>query len=337
MSNKVTIIGAGSFGTAIANIFSDKNYEVLLYTINDKQASEINELRTNEYYFEDFKFTGKVGATTSLEEALKFSKYVVIALPSSAIREIAVMINSVLREPKIFINVSKGLEPETHKMLSEIIEEEIDESNRVGVVVLSGPSHAEEIIKRHFTALVAVSLKKELGVEVQRLFSNNYIRVYTSEDLIGVQIASTVKNVLALASGIVYGMGYGDNTRAALITRGLSEMARYGVAQGAVKDTFFGLTGIGDLVVTATSYHSRNFQTGLKIGEGMSAKQALIESKTVVEGVRAADAVYRDAKENGIDMPITEGVYRIFFEEANPDQVMKEIVQRELKAEKVGI
>jgi glycerol-3-phosphate dehydrogenase (NAD(P)+) len=336
MTNKITIIGAGSFGSAIAQIFTDKNYNVMIYTISKEQEIEINKLNTNKYYFEELVFDNKVKATTSLKEALSFSNYIIIAVPSEEVRKVCHSINKELEGSKIFISVAKGLEIATNKMMSEIIEDEISNSKRKGTVIISGPSHAEEIVKRHFTALIAVSNNDKLSEEIQHLFSNEYIRVYTSNDLIGVQIAAAIKNILAIASGIIYGMGYGDNTRAALITRGLNEMVRYGISKGARMDTFFGLAGIGDLIVTATSYHSRNFQVGLKIGQGMSPKQALSESKTVVEGVRTTEAVYKDAKQEGIDMPITEGVYKIFFEDYNPEKVMDEIIVRKLKPEIIG-
>ncbi|MDD3821693.1 MAG: NAD(P)H-dependent glycerol-3-phosphate dehydrogenase [Bacilli bacterium] len=336
MNNRVTIIGAGSFGTAIAQIFADKKYVVKIYTKSREQAQEINEMKTNRYYFDDLIFTDQVEATTDLTTAINFSKYIILAVPSDAIRAVCCDINKVLKLPKIFINVAKGLEPGTNKLLSEIIDEEIEEKGRTGVVVLSGPSHAEEIVKRYFTALVAVSKNEALAKEVQYLFSNEYIRVYTSNDLVGVQVAATVKNILAIASGIIYGMGYGDNTRAALITRGLAEMVRYGRYKGVMLDTFFGLAGIGDLIVTATSYHSRNFQVGLKIGKGMSAQEALASSKTVVEGVRATEAVYQDIRQNNIDMPITVGVYQILFDNKDAKEVMDNIIKRQLKAEIIG-
>ncbi len=337
MTNKVTIIGAGSFASAIAQIFSDKNYDVLMYTTFHDQEIEINENKTNKYYYDDLLFSERVNATTSLKKALEFSKYIVLAVPSCVIREISKEINKVVDRPKVYISVAKGLEPITNKMLSEIIDEEVEPSNKKGVVVLSGPSHAEEILQRNFTALVAVSTNEQLSKEVQKLFSNDYIRVYTTIDLIGVQVGASVKNILAVASGIINGMGYGDNTRAALITRGLAEMVRYGVSKGAKRETFFGLTGIGDLIVTATSLHSRNFQVGKKVGGGMNVEQAILESKTVVEGIRAVEVVHRDAVTNNVDMPITEGVYKIFFEGYNPKQVMDEIMKRELKPEELGI
>ncbi|MDD2489696.1 MAG: NAD(P)-dependent glycerol-3-phosphate dehydrogenase [Bacilli bacterium] len=335
MNNKVTIIGAGSFGSAIAQVFSDKNMEVMIYTTKQKQELEINENHTNKYYFSHLVFTNRVHATVSLNEALLFSDLIIIAVPSEAIREVAKLINQETITPKLFVSVTKGLEPHTNKMVSEILEEEIIAGNRKGIVILSGPSHAEEIVKRFFTTFVAVSKDLKLSEEIQQLFSNDYIRVYTSTDLIGVQLGAAVKNILAIASGIVAGMGYGDNTKAALITRGLAEMVRYGVSKGADINTFFGLTGIGDLIVTATSFHSRNYQIGYKVGQGMEPKQALLEMKTVVEGIRTTEAVYHDAKRNYIEMPITESVYKVFFDGYDPLQIMDEIKNRKLKAEQI--
>lgn len=333
MNDRITIIGAGSFGSALAFVLMDKNKEVMFYTKNKEQAFEINEYHTNKYYFPELKLNSNVKATTVIAEALLFSDIVVIAVPSVSLREVAQVINQAIKTPKLIISVTKGLEPHTNKMVSEILEAEICSSKRKGLVILSGPSHAEEIVKRLFTTLVAASSDLRLSKEAQILFSNDYMRVYTSTDLIGVQLGGAIKNILAIACGIIAGMGLGDNTKAALITRGLAEMVRYGLSKGAVPDTFFGLTGIGDLVVTATSFYSRNYQFGYKIGCGSEPKQALMEMETVVEGVRTTEAVYFDALNNNVEMPITESVYKILFSGYSPEQILGAITKRKLKAE----
>lgn len=334
MNQKITIVGAGSFGSAIGQIMTDNGYEVLYYTNSKEQMKEINEGGTNQYYFEDLRFANTVRATTSMAEAMAFSNYVVMALPSDIFRVVLHQLNLEIKEPKIFISVSKGMENQTNKLLSTIIEEEIDQLE--GVVVLSGPSHAEELVERHFTAITASSKSMDLACAVQDMFSNQYLRVYTVDDVLGVQLCACVKNILAIASGIVYGMGYGDNTRAALITRGLNEMIRYGKFKGAQISTFFGLAGLGDLIVTATSYHSRNFQTGLRIGKGMSGTEAIRASKTVVEGAKATKVVYEDIKNHNIEMPITEAVYKVLYEDAKPEKIMETIIKRDLKYECIG-
>lgn len=333
MNGRSTILGAGSYGSAIAQILTDNGYKVMLYTNIKEQAEEINNSKTNKFFFKNLKFNNKVKATTSIKEAINYSEYIFIALPSHAIREVLALINKEKFSPKIFVNMSKGLEPNTYKLISEIIEEEINEEKRKGIVVLSGPSHAEEIITRDITLLLSASLSDTLSKKIQHIISNHYMRVYTSDDLIGIQLAAAIKNILAIASGILYGMGYGDNTRAALITRGLAEMVRYARLKGAKTSTLFGIAGIGDLIVTATSFHSRNFQIGLKIGKGMRVEDALADSKMVVEGVRTAKAVYQDIAERNIEMPITEGVYRIFYENGDPKTIIQDIMKRSLKPE----
>jgi glycerol-3-phosphate dehydrogenase (NAD(P)+) len=330
---KITVLGAGSWGTALAQVLTDNQHQVLLYTNNKEQAEEINSKHTNELYAPNVTLSTDIKCTVDLEEAVNFSDIILLVLPSKVQRMVLHEVNKLIDSPKVFVNASKGIEPVTHKRLSEITFEEINEDFIKGYVALIGPSHAEEVIIRMVTSIVSVSLNDDVALEVQELFSNDYFRVYRSNDLLGAELGSSVKNVIALASGIISGMGLGDNTRAALVTRGLSEIVRFGIAMGAQPETFYGLTGVGDLIVTATSKHSRNFQAGFKVGSGMKASDALEQSFMVVEGVRTAEAVYDLIEELGIEMPITEAVYRVFYKDEDPKIALRGLMGREIKAE----
>lgn len=332
--NKVTVLGAGSWGTALAQVLADNGLDVCMWTVFDYEKEEINKHHTNKQYFEDVILPDNIFATNDLSEAISFSNYILIVVPTKFMRETLKNINNVITGKKLFINASKGIEPGTHKTVSEIITEEINGDNRSGVVILSGPSHAEEVIKRMITTVSSVSNDINAANEVQGLFSNNYFRVYTHTDLKGAEIASSLKNVIAIASGIISGLGYGDNTRAALITRGLTEIIRYGKKFDTDIETFIGLTGIGDLIVTATSRHSRNFNAGYKIAQGMDPKEVVEKSKMVVEGVRTAKAVYESLEELNIEMPIFKGVYEVFYEGKEPKIAIDELMQRNVKSEK---
>jgi glycerol-3-phosphate dehydrogenase (NAD(P)+) len=243
------------------------------------------------------------------------------------------LIDQSFKHPIIIVNVAKGFHPVTHKRLSLVIKETIDPQRLRAVVSLIGPSHAEEVVQRMLTVVNAVSDNEAASITVQNTFSNAFFRVYRNTDVVGAEIGVAVKNVIAVASGILSGLGYGDNARAALITRGLAEISRYGVYFGAKPETFLGLTGVGDLVVTCTSVHSRNFQAGLQIGQFDSAKIFWETNTKTVEGVHAAKVVYEEAKALGIDMPITEEVYRVLYEGATPSQSVQRLMTRELKSE----
>lgn len=330
----ITIIGAGSWGTALAQLLDDNKHTVKLYDISEERIKEINEQHTNELYLPGVELSASIRGYTDLKEALTDSEMVLTVVPTKVIRQSLKAINEVLSHPVIFVNASKGIEPNTYKRVSEIVEEEIDPDKRLGFVALTGPSHAEEVIEKHLTSVTAASNDLELAKKVQTTFNNEeYFRVYTVHDLIGAEIGGSLKNIIALAAGIIAGLGYGDNTRAALITRGLAEMRRLAVAMGAKEETLFGLAGIGDLVVTATSQHSRNFQAGYRIGSGSNLKETLSEMTMVVEGVRSCEAAYQYAKEHGIEMPITFAVYDVIFHQIEPREVIRKLMLRDLKEE----
>ena len=265
----ITVIGGGSWGTTLAQVLTDNGHTCLIYDINASFVDAINNTHIHPF-FTDVVLPESISATLDLEKAVNFSDYLLLAVPTKVMREVVLRgINKLLTSPKVFINVSKGIEPGTLKRISEIVEEEIDPKYLKGFVVLTGPSHAEEVILRKLTVLVSASKNHELAKEVQLLFSNDkYLRVYTSNDLIGCELGGAIKNAIAVVSGISTGLGLGENARAALISRGVLEIVAIVEALGGKKETAFGLTGIGDLIVTASSENSRNFRAGKKIGLG---------------------------------------------------------------------
>lgn len=330
----VTIIGAGSWGSGLALLLSDNNHEVRLYDVDKTVIDEINEHHTNKKYLPEGKLPEKVKGFNNLEDALSNTEIVVTVVPTKVIRNALKAVNQALKHPVIFVNASKGIEPQTFKRVSEIVYEEIDKDKIIGFVVLTGPSHAEEVIQRQLTTVTCASDNIELAEYCQKIFNNDeYFRVYTLNDLIGAELGGAIKNVIALAAGILTGLGYGDNAKAALITRGLAEMRRLAVKIGAKEETLFGLTGLGDLIVTATSLHSRNYQAGLKIGSGKNLQETLASIPMVVEGVRSCEACYYYAKQLDVDMPITFAVYDVIFNKREPRDVIKELMQRDLKHE----
>lgn len=330
----ITVVGAGSWGSGLSLLLSDNKHDVKVYDLDQDVINEINTKHTNEKYLPGAKLPANVVGYTDLGEALKDSEIVLTVVPTKVIRQALKNINQALDHQVIFVNASKGIEPTTFKRVSEIVSEEIDKEKIKGFVALTGPSHAEEVIKRQLTVVSAASENLELAKRVQIIFNNDeYFRVYTLNDLIGAELGGSLKNIIALAAGILAGLGYGDNARAALITRGLAEMRRLAVKVGAKEETLFGLTGIGDLIVTATSLHSRNYQAGFKIGSGKNLKETLASMTMVVEGVRSCEAAYQLAMELNIEMPITFAVYDVIFNEKEPKEVIKKLMQRNLKHE----
>ena len=256
--SKVAVFGMGSFGTALANVLAQNGHEVLMWGKNKQSIEEINTYHTNSRYLNEAKLEETIKATSDLEEAVNFSDTYLIALPTKAIREVVKQIDEKLDSKKVFIHVAKGIENSTFERVSEMIEDSVAPEHNGGVAVLSGPSHAEEVVIQQPTTVAASSKDPEISKLTQDLFMNEYLRVYTNNDLVGVELGGALKNIIAVASGIVAGMGFGDNAKAALMTRGLAEISRLGEALGADPMTFLGLGGIGDLIVTCTSTHSRN-------------------------------------------------------------------------------
>jgi len=329
---KVSVYGAGSWGTALSFVLAQNGHDVLLWTHRAEQADEINR-HSNEKYLKGIKLPDSLKATSDLAETVHHSKVLVLAVPTKAIREVCAKIKENLTEKVLFVHVSKGIEPDSLKRISEMIREEIPAQWVEDVVVLSGPSHAEEVVLEHPTTVTAACENTASAEFVQDLFMNHYFRVYTNTDVIGVEIGGALKNIIALAVGITDGLGYGDNAKAALMTRGLAEIARLGVKMGATPLTFSGLSGVGDLIVTCTSPHSRNWRAGNMLGKGKTIEEVLEEMGMVVEGIRTTKAAFQLAKAYDVPMPITAALYAVLFEEVSTNEAAEKLMGRMKKNE----
>lgn len=331
---KISVIGAGSWGSALARILGDNQHDVLLYDTDCDVVNEINQYHTNLKKLPVGRLPERVKATNVMKEALDFAQIVILAVPTKVLREVLGQMNQYLTSAKLFVNTSKALEPKTFLRVSEVLREVIDESYIQGFVALTGPSHAEEVIRQMLTTICAVSNNRADAIKVQHLFNNHtYFRVYTGSDLIGSELCGSIKNVYAIASGMLEGLGLGDNARAGLISRALVEMKRIVVALGAKEETLYGLTGIGDLVVTTTSHHSRNFQAGVKLAQGKNLDETIASMSMVVEGARTAEAVYLKSKSLGLETPIIDAVYRVIYEKQGVQEAVNELMMRSLKEE----
>ena len=328
---KIRILGTGSWGTALAQVAADNGNDVVLWGINEEEVNDIKFNHRNSVFF-NTPISEKVQASTDLS-IIKDADIILVAVPTIALEEVLTKAVAVMDHPAIIINVAKGFHPVTHERLSVVIEKIIPEKKRKAVVSLIGPSHAEEVILRQLTLINAVSKDEASAEIVQNVFSNDYFRVYRNSDVIGAETGVALKNVMAIASGILEGFGQGDNARAALMTRGLAEMTRYGVAQGARPETFLGLDGVGDLIVTCTSQHSRNYMAGYQIGKEGSAERFMKENKKTVEGIYACKVIHEESIKQGIDMPITNEVYAVLYEGKNPKEAVRNLMGRSLKAE----
>ncbi|AIQ64645.1 glycerol-3-phosphate dehydrogenase [Paenibacillus stellifer] len=332
MSDKVALLVAGSWGTALATVLAANHPQVHMWTRNPGQAEEINLKHTNDHYLPGIVLPDNIVATTSMEEAVTGAKAVVIVAPSSGMREVSRSLKAYWKEDMLCVHATKGFETETMKRMSTVIAEELgcDEGR---IVVLSGPSHAEEVVRHCPTTVVVASQSEKEAVRAQDLFMNNDFRVYTNRDLVGVELAGALKNIIALGAGMSDGLGYGDNAKAALITRGIAEISRIGQELGANPMTFAGLAGIGDLVVTATSQHSRNWRAGSMLGQGCPLQEVLDSMGMVVEGIRTTQAAYSIATKLGVQMPITDQIYHVLFQGRSPRDAVEALMGRDPKAE----
>ena len=326
----ITFLGGGSFGTALSVMLGRKGYNIRVWDRSEDTVHDINVKRENIKYLPNIVIPSNVKAFTHIEEALKDSEFIVIAVPSHAIRSVCALASKYIKGNMVIINIAKGIEDNSFKRLSIVIKEELPNNH---VVVLSGPSHAEEVSKDLPTTLVASSIDMTYAKKVQDVFMTNKIRVYTNDDVIGIEIGGAVKNIIALAAGISDGIGYGDNSKAALMTRGISEIIRIGTKLGGKVETFSGLTGIGDLIVTCTSMHSRNRRAGILIGKGATTEEACKEVGMVVEGVKACHAFYELKKQLGVSMPITDALYNVLFQGKEAKYVVYELMTRNKRDE----
>ncbi|MFB4169227.1 NAD(P)H-dependent glycerol-3-phosphate dehydrogenase [Virgibacillus sp. JSM 102003] len=329
---KVAVLGAGSWGTALGIVLADNGHDVRLWTHRKEQADVINSTHKNENYL-DITIPEQLIAFHNLEKAVDDVTAIILVVPTKAIRDVCRQLDTILKHKVTIIHASKGIEPESLKRVSELIGEEMSQYTQEDIVVLSGPSHAEEVGKRQPTT-VTVSSKDIQNAELaQDLFFNDSFRVYTSPDIVGIELGGALKNIIALGAGISDGLGYGDNAKAALITRGLAEITRLGASLGANPLTFLGLPGVGDLIVTCTSVHSRNWRAGNLLGKGQKLEAVLDEMGMVVEGVRTTKAANQFAEKQQIEMPITNGIYQILFDDMNPRNVVEQLMNRSKKEE----
>ncbi len=327
---KVGVLGAGSWGTALSVLLHDNGHQVTIWSIDEKEVKMLDEKREHELKLPGVNLAEDMVITGDLETAVRGKDFLVLAVPSPFTRETARKMKPYVADGQIIVDVAKGIEEATLMTLSRQIEEEIPQAD---VAVLSGPSHAEEVGRKLPTTCVIGAKTRKTAEYLQSMFISRVFRVYTSPDILGIELGGSLKNVIALAAGIADGLGYGDNTKAALITRGIAEISRLGVKMGGKIESFTGLTGIGDLIVTCASVHSRNRKAGYLIGQGKSVREAMDEVQMVVEGVYSAKAAAKLAKKYDVSMPIVEEVNKVLFEGKSPAQAVDDLMQRESRSE----
>ncbi len=327
---KIGVIGAGSWGTALAFLLHTNGHQVVVWSIVESEIKMLKETHEHKDKLPGVKLPEDMEFTSDLKASIEGKDMLVLAVPSPFTRSTSKLMSEYVSEGQIIVNVAKGIEEGTLMTLSEIIEQEIPQAE---VAVMSGPSHAEEVGRRIPTTIVVGANSKSTAEFISNCFMNEVFRVYISPDVLGIELGGSLKNVVALAAGIADGLGYGDNTKAALITRGIAEITRLGVAMGGKAETFSGLSGIGDLIVTCASMHSRNRRAGILIGRGKTMDEAMAEVKMVVEGVYSAKAAMALSKEYGIQLPIIEQVNKVLFEGKAADEAVRELMLRDKKIE----
>lgn len=333
---KVAVIGTGSWGTALAKVLAENHHQVMMWGRDLDVIDEINQAHRNHRYLGQTVLPEALVASGDLEEVVKDAEAVLFVLPTAAMRSVATQVNQVLEklgQAPIIIHATKGLEPGSHARISQVLDQVIQPQNRAAVVVLSGPSHAEEVARQDLTTITAASGNLAAAKVVQDLFMNHFFRVYTNQDVIGVELGAALKNIIALGAGALVGLGYGDNAKAGLVTRGLAEISRMGVHLGADPLTFLGLSGVGDLVVTCTSPHSRNWQAGRLLALGYNRMEIQNKIDMVVEGVSTTQVAYELAQAEGVDMPITQAIYRALYEGVRVEDAIADLMAREGKQE----
>ena len=329
----VSVLGAGGWGTTLAILINRNGHKVTLWEYFPEYAVTLKKYRENFYYLPKVNIPKSIKITNDLENAVSNKDVILITIPTQFIRESFSALRNFNFGNAIIISASKGIENTSLMLVSEIILDIFKKVRKNKVASLSGPSHAEEVAKKIPTTVVCASPNIEVSKLAQRVFSNNYFRVYTSADLVGTEIGGALKNVIAIAAGISDGAGFGDNTKAAIMTRGINEIMRFGLKLKAKKETFFGLSGIGDLIVTCSSSYSRNRYVGEQVGAGKKLKTVLNEMKMVAEGVATTKSAFDLSKKYNTEMPITEQVYSILFKNKSPITATKNLMQRSLKKE----
>lgn len=328
----IAILGAGSWGTTLACILAEKDYDTSLWVYEEELCAEVKETRINGIYLPGFVIPDNVSVTCDLPETVRKARYIVNAVPTQFTRGVMEKALPHIRPDAIIINASKGIEKKTLLTASAIISELTDHT----IAVLSGPSLALEVIKKLPTAVTLACTDGSAALLLQEIFNTSYFRVYTHDDVTGVALAGALKNVIAIASGISDGLLLGNNARAALITRGLAEIKRLGLAAGAKKETFSGLSGMGDLILTCTASLSRNYSLGLKLGQGMKLNDILSQTRSVIEGVATAESAKELAQTYNLQMPIVEQVYEVIYEAKEPELAVNDLMNRALRTEFYG-
>ena len=329
---KISVIGSGGWGIALTILLHKNGHELTVWSFDKKEAEELKITRENKAKLANILLPADIVVTDDLKEAVTDKDILVLAVPSKAVRSVSKSLKDIVKDNQIIVNVAKGLEEDTLATMTDIIEEELKDKNPQ-VAVLSGPSHAEEVGKGIPTTCVVSAHNKELTLYLQNIFMNRAFRVYTSPDMLGVEVGGALKNVIALAAGIADGLNYGDNTKAALITRGIKEIASLGVAMGGEQSTFYGLTGLGDLIVTCASMHSRNRRAGILLGQGKTLDEAIKEVNMGVEGVYSAKSALMAARKYNVEIPIIEQVNAVLFENKNAAEAVNELMIRDKKLE----
>ncbi|PJZ68349.1 glycerol-3-phosphate dehydrogenase [Leptospira perolatii] len=330
---KIGVIGSGSFGTALGSLLADKGYEVVLWGRNSELVKQINETRMNGKYLPDIELPANLKASTNLEDAVRGKDMIVSSPPSHAITDILREIKSYLPEKAPIVSASKGIENGSLRLVSEIFESELPGKFHSHLSYLSGPSFAKEIVRRVPTIVSIASKNEATARKVQEIFSFTYFRTYWTPDVIGVEVGGSLKNVIAIAAGVSDGLGFGQNTRAALVTRGLTEISRLGVKLGADPLTFLGPSGMGDLILTCCGEQSRNRTVGFRLGKGEGLDSILGSMNEVAEGVKTTKSAYELSKKLGMEMAITTEVYKMLYEHKNPKDVVRDLMSRDLKRE----
>ena len=329
---KISVIGSGGWGIALTILLHKNGHNLTIWSFDKKEAEELKKTRQNKTKLPNILLPEDIKVTDDLKEAVDDKDILILAVPSKAIRSVSKSLKNIIKDNQIVVNVAKGLEEDTLETMTDIIEEEL-KGKKTQVAVLSGPSHAEEVGRGIPTTCVVSAHNKELTLYLQNVFMNPSFRVYTSPDMLGVEIGGALKNVIALAAGIADGLNYGDNTKAALITRGIKEISALGVAMGGEQSTFYGLTGLGDLIVTCASMHSRNRRAGILLGQGKTLDEAIKEVNMVVEGVYSAKSALMAAKKYNVEIPIIEQVNAVLFENKNAAEAVNELMIRDKKLE----
>lgn len=334
-SEKVAILGPGSWGTALAKVLAENGHQVTIWSRSNTEEiiDEINQKHTNSRYLKNIDLPETIQATSNLEQVVAENNVLVVVIPTVGIRDLSRRLNELIETPKLIVHASKGLEQGTHHRISTIIEDEITKDKRSAIVALSGPSHAEEVAVQDLTSITSASENEEAAIRIQELFMNDYFRVYTNTDIMGVELGAALKNIIAIGAGALNGLGFGDNAIAALVTRGLAEITRLGIKLGADPITFMGLSGVGDLLVTCTSPHSRNWRAGKMFGEGSNLEEIQEEIGMAIEGLSTVVAARSLAQEVGVEMPITEAIYEVVYENVDVREAILNLMRREGRAE----